>query len=171
MPHTSTTEERNERSPLLARHQSFLSESASSISIVSSSTLGTGSSDNCPSRSFPKPPTDEESHRVSDAAAGDSQRPSTASVARIVIVLLIGVFISNADGSLVLATHPVIASEFNDLSDSSWLFNSFALASAATQSLYGKLSDIYGRKVLVLVAYALFALGWFVLNTSVNKNS
>ncbi len=42
---------------------------------------------------------------------------------------------SNADGSLLLATHPVIASEFNDLPDSSWLITSFVLASAATQTL------------------------------------
>jgi hypothetical protein len=111
MPHTSTTEERNERSPLLARHQSFFSESTSSISIVPSSTLGAGSSDNGPSRSFPKPPTDEESDRVSDAAAGDSQRPSTASVARIVIVLLIGTLVSqnasprNTDAANIKALH------------------------------------------------------------------
>ncbi|KAF2021707.1 MFS general substrate transporter, partial [Aaosphaeria arxii CBS 175.79] len=70
-----------------------------------------------------------------------------------------GGFISNADGSLLLATHPVIASEFNALDDSSWLLTSFAIAQAATQPLYGKLSDIYGRKQLLLVAYALFGLG------------
>ncbi|OCK82915.1 major facilitator superfamily transporter [Lepidopterella palustris CBS 459.81] len=141
MPHSITTEEHNERSPLLGHHQSFPSEYSSSTSIVSGSISDSESSDNDPFRSLSKLPTDEESHRGS----------------------LLGVFISNADGSLVLATHPVIASEFNDLSDSSWLFTSFALAGAATQSLYGKLSDIYGRKALVLVAYALFALGCAVV--------
>ena len=54
---------------------------------------------------------------------------------RVIAVLLIGVFTSNADGSLVLATHPVIASEFNALSDSTWLFISFSLAGACTQAL------------------------------------
>ncbi|ORY11738.1 major facilitator superfamily domain-containing protein, partial [Clohesyomyces aquaticus] len=70
-----------------------------------------------------------------------------------------GAFISNADSSLVLATHPVIASEFDALHDSSWLLTSFALAAAATQPLYGKLSDIYGRKALLLSAYILFGAG------------
>jgi hypothetical protein len=37
------------------------------------------------------------------------------SVAHIVSVLLIGSFISNADGSLFYATHPIIASEFDAL--------------------------------------------------------
>lgn len=56
-------------------------------------------------------------------------------VLQVVVVLLIGMFVSNADGSLVMATHPLIASEFNDLEDSSWLFISFSLAGAATQGL------------------------------------
>lgn len=46
-----------------------------------------------------------------------------------------GVFTSNLDGSLTLATHPVIASEFQDLEDSSWLFISFWLAASCTQSI------------------------------------
>lgn len=58
-----------------------------------------------------------------------------------------------------MATHPVIASEFNALDDSSWLLTSFAIAASATLPLYGKLSDIYGRKTLLIVAYALFAIG------------
>lgn len=72
---------------------------------------------------------------------------------------MLGGFISNADTNLVLATHPIIASEFDALDDSSWLINSFALASAATQPLYGKLSDIYGRRSLLVLSYALFGIG------------
>jgi MFS family permease len=82
-----------------------------------------------------------------------------ASVGRIVCVLLIGSFISNADSSLLWATHPLIASEFNALHDSSWLIASFALAQAVSQPLYGKLSDIYGRKSMILLAYTFFAVG------------
>ncbi|KAI8958462.1 MFS general substrate transporter [Daldinia sp. FL1419] len=80
-------------------------------------------------------------------------------ISRVVLALLVGVFTGSADGSLVIATHPVIASEFNDLENSTWLFISFLLAGAATQSLYGKLSDIYGRKPVLLTSYALFAIG------------
>lgn len=39
------------------------------------------------------------------------------------------------DGSIVMATHPLIASEFNDLGNSTWLITGFALAGAVTQPL------------------------------------
>ncbi|KAK1995284.1 major facilitator superfamily transporter [Colletotrichum falcatum] len=83
----------------------------------------------------------------------------TAVVIKIVAILLVGTFTANADSSLVMATHPTIASEFDDLENSSWLFVAFALAGAATQTLYGKLSDVYGRRGLLMVAYTLFAIG------------
>ncbi|QKD58023.2 major facilitator superfamily domain-containing protein [Fusarium oxysporum Fo47] len=75
---------------------------------------------------------------VSDVERNSPDEPKTYShafIARVVVALLIGIFTSNADGSLVLATHPVIASEFGKLQDSSWLFISFMLASAASQTI------------------------------------
>ncbi|KAF3350864.1 Extracellular sulfatase SULF-1-like protein [Verticillium dahliae VDG2] len=104
-------------------------------------------------------PRDEEASVGRDGLAPTPR----AAVVRIVAILLLGTFTSNADGSLVLATHPTIASEFNDLEDSSWLFTAFALAGASTQAIYGKLSDIYGRRALLAVAYSLFALGCFIV--------
>ncbi|KAL2130069.1 hypothetical protein VTI74DRAFT_6926 [Chaetomium olivicolor] len=99
---------------------------------------------------------DEESQGRGEIEEGIGRRH----VARIISVLLIGIFVGHADGSILLATHPIIASEFNDLGNSSWLITSFALAGAATQTLYGKLSDIYGRKRLVIIAYLIFVVGW-----------
>ncbi|KAF7553459.1 hypothetical protein G7Z17_g3617 [Cylindrodendrum hubeiense] len=103
-------------------------------------------------------PADCESSNDSESTVS-KPKYSNSYIARVVAALLIGVFTSSIDASLVLATHPVIASEFGDLEDSSWLFISFMLAGAATQSLYGKLSDIYGRKPILIVCYGLFAVG------------
>jgi MFS family permease len=80
------------------------------------------------------------------------------------------VFIFHADHSLVLATHPSIGSEFNALEWSSWLFTSFGLAGAATQAVFGKLSDIYGRKPIILLSYAGFAIGWYVFHSTNSDN-
>ncbi|KAL3486219.1 major facilitator superfamily domain-containing protein [Aspergillus germanicus] len=84
---------------------------------------------------------------------------SNASVFGIIAVLLIGVFVANAEGSLVLATHGRISSEFNDFNNASWLVTSYVLAMTAAQPIYGKLSDIFGRTHMIIVAYAFFVLG------------
>ncbi|KAI1827756.1 major facilitator superfamily transporter [Xylaria intraflava] len=70
-----------------------------------------------------------------------------------------GLFTSNLDSSLVLATHPRIASEFDALDDSSWIFASFLLGGVVTQMLYAKLSDVYGRRVMLVFCYGLFGTG------------
>ncbi|KAL5313521.1 hypothetical protein ACEPPN_017941 [Leptodophora sp. 'Broadleaf-Isolate-01'] len=56
-------------------------------------------------------------------------------VAGVILILLIGVFIANADGSLVLATSGTISSEFNDLEGAGWLITSYTLAIGLGQSL------------------------------------
>ncbi|CAK7233854.1 hypothetical protein SBRCBS47491_008752 [Sporothrix bragantina] len=94
--------------------------------------------------------------------AADGAEPEVTinvSVAAILSVLLVGVFVSQADTSLVLATYGAIASEFHDLADASWLLSSYMLAMCVGHALYGKLSDIFGRKAMLQVAYALFFLG------------
>ncbi|KAF1981182.1 MFS general substrate transporter, partial [Aulographum hederae CBS 113979] len=74
-------------------------------------------------------------------------------------IFLLGIFISNADISLVLATHPLIASHFHALPSSSYLVTSYTLASCISQPITGALSSIYGRKPVLTASYLLFAVG------------
>ncbi|KAF2661455.1 MFS general substrate transporter [Lophiostoma macrostomum CBS 122681] len=157
--------EATERTPLVGEQGRRQSTTAEATSLLASDTVGSPH-DVRRSSVFSKNTADEEESDLQDHDA--SAINSSASVARIVSVLLIGGFISNADGSLLMATHPVIASEFNALDDSSWLLTSFALASVATLPLYGKLSDIYGRKPLLIVAYLLFAIGLVLVGVGRN---
>ncbi|KAL4878817.1 major facilitator superfamily domain-containing protein [Aspergillus karnatakaensis] len=94
-----------------------------------------------------------------DEADTNAHKDPNQSVAGTIAVLLIGVFVANAEGSLVLATYGRISSEFNDLKNASWLVTSYVLAMTAAQPIYGKLSDIFGRTKMILVAYLFFALG------------
>jgi hypothetical protein len=88
-----------------------------------------------------------------------SPSPSPSGTAATISLLLIGVFVANADGSLVLATNSAISSSFSALQSASWLTSSYVMANCAAQPIVGKLSDIFGRKAVLLVCYGLFALG------------
>ena len=68
------------------------------------------------------------------ASPKENEGAPSNSIVKVVLILILGSFTANADGSLVLATHATIASEFNALSTSSWIFISFSLAGAATQA-------------------------------------
>ena len=83
----------------------------------------------------------------------------TKSPLSILSLLLIAVFISNADGSLMMATYVTISSEFDSFGAAAWLTTSYTLAMCAAQPVAGKLSDIYGRKAVLLSSYAVFTLG------------
>ncbi|ETS86976.1 hypothetical protein PFICI_00804 [Pestalotiopsis fici W106-1] len=74
-------------------------------------------------------------------------------------ILLMGIFLSNAVSSVVIATNQHIASEFNALSSAAWLLTTYTLSQSASQPLYGKLSDIYGRRRCIIFSWLVFGLG------------
>lgn len=59
----------------------------------------------------------------------------------------------------MLATYSKVASEFHDFDSGSWIISAFIIAQCVAQPLYGKLSDIYGRKACLQTAYVLFGMG------------
>lgn len=73
--------------------------------------------------------------------------------------MLLGTFMSQVDWTFVLASYSTVASEFNDLSSGSWMLSVYILAQCAVQPLYGKLSDIYGRKSCLQASYVFFTIG------------
>jgi nitrate/nitrite transporter NarK len=96
---------------------------------------------------------------VEESGTENVEQPNSRSVISILSLLLVGVFISSADGTLVMATYTTISSEFKAFGDAAWLTTCYVLASCALQPLVGKLSDIYGRKPVLLISYAVFAVG------------
>ncbi|KAI9692323.1 MAG: hypothetical protein M1822_006554 [Bathelium mastoideum] len=104
---------------------------------------------------LPAHPDAEAAHLPS--AGGQDQTP--VSIISLVAIFCVGSFVSNADASFVIATHSTIASEFDSLSFSSWIMSTYTLAACISQPIYGKVSDLYGRKSVLTAAYVLFALG------------
>ncbi|KAF7589497.1 hypothetical protein BBP40_004204 [Aspergillus hancockii] len=78
----------------------------------------------------------------------------------------IGVFLASADESLVISTWSSIASQFHRLSEGSWLLVAYNFGYCVSLPVYGALSDMYGRKNVLLWAYFLFAVGCLACGAS-----
>ncbi|GJJ75913.1 hypothetical protein EMPS_08271 [Entomortierella parvispora] len=73
--------------------------------------------------------------------------------------LMLGIFLSSLDQTIVSVCTTKIASEFNSLNEIPWIGTAYLLTSTAFQPLYGKSSDIFGRKSTFLFAIGVFLLG------------
>jgi len=80
-------------------------------------------------------------------------------VAFITIGVMLSLLMSSLEATVVSTAMPTIVSELGDLSSYSWVFSAFMLASTTSVPLYGKLADLYGRRMLYIVAMTLFLVG------------
>lgn len=85
----------------------------------------------------------------------------------LMLVMLLAVLdqtvVSTALWTIVKDLDPV-----HGINHLSWVITSYLLASTATQPLYGKISDMYGRKPVFMIAIVLFLLGSVVCGLSQN---
>lgn len=77
----------------------------------------------------------------------------------VTIGIMLSLFLASMESTVVATATPTIVGELGGLSHFSWVFSAYMLASTTTVPLYGKLSDLYGRRNLYLVAMALFLVG------------
>jgi EmrB/QacA subfamily drug resistance transporter len=80
-------------------------------------------------------------------------------VLTILTGLLLGMFLAALDQTIVSTSIRRIGDDLNGLSVQAWVTTAFLITSTITTPLYGKLSDIYGRKPLFLIAITIFILG------------
>lgn len=73
--------------------------------------------------------------------------------------LALAMFLASLDQTIIATALPAITSDLGGLGQLSWLITVYHLASAATTPLWGKASDLYGRKRLLLTAITIFLLG------------
>ena len=77
----------------------------------------------------------------------------------VTIGIMLSLFLASMESTVVATATPTIVGELGGLSHFSWVFSAYMLASTTTVPLYGKLSDLYGRRNLYLIAMALFLVG------------
>lgn len=72
---------------------------------------------------------------------------------------MLTLMLASLDQTIVATAMPRIVQEFEGLSHLSWVFTSYMLAAAVTVPIYGKLTDIFGRRNLILIAVVIFLTG------------
>src|ERR1700761_7121886 len=80
-------------------------------------------------------------------------------VRTILMSLLVTMFLAALDQTIVATALPTIGRQFRDVSNLSWVITAYLLASTAVAPLFGTLSDIYGRRAMVIAALSLFIAG------------
>ncbi|OAA45315.1 major facilitator superfamily transporter [Beauveria brongniartii RCEF 3172] len=75
------------------------------------------------------------------------------------IAIMTNVFLYGFDGTITASTYAVISSEFGAANKASWLTTSYLITSAAFQPLYGRVSDIFGRRMCFFISSVAFAIG------------
>ncbi len=88
--------------------------------------------------------------------------PTPMSHRQILLVfsgLMLGMLLAALDQTIVATALPTIVGELGGLDHLSWVVTSYLLASTASAPLYGKVSDIYGRKIVFQFAISVFLVG------------
>jgi EmrB/QacA subfamily drug resistance transporter len=82
--------------------------------------------------------------------------------------LLVVVLLAALDQTIVSTALPTIVGELGGIEHLSWVVTSYLLAATVVTPLYGKLGDLYGRKLLLQVAVVIFLIGSILCGLSQN---
>ena len=80
-------------------------------------------------------------------------------VRTILMSLMLTMFLAALDQTIVATALPTIGRQFHDVSSLSWVITAYLLASTAVAPVFGTLSDIYGRRAMIITALSLFIAG------------
>ncbi len=82
-----------------------------------------------------------------------------AEIRPIVLGVCLSMFLSALNQTIIATALPTIGRDFNDFENLSWLITAYLLTSTIAAPLFGKLSDIYGRRKVMMTALGIFTLG------------
>jgi EmrB/QacA subfamily drug resistance transporter len=73
--------------------------------------------------------------------------------------VMLGMFLAALEATVVGTAMPTVIASLGGLDRYSWVFSAYLLTSTVTVPVWGRLSDLYGRRVLYLIGIAFFLLG------------
>src|SRR3954449_1676030 len=86
-------------------------------------------------------------------------QPKTRRLGFVIGALLLVMLLASLDQTIVSTALPTIVRELGGLEHISWVVTAYLLALTVVTPLYGKLGDLYGRKVVLQAALVIFLVG------------
>src|SRR5689334_22681354 len=97
---------------------------------------------------------------IADSPPIAPRAPLTPDEVRAILgSLMLAMFLAALDQTIVATALPTIGRQFHDVSSLSWVITAYLLASTAVAPVFGTLSDIYGRRAMIIVSLSLFVAG------------
>lgn len=98
-----------------------------------------------------------------DTDADDRDKPRLEMTAKrrwaVTIGVMTGMFLAALEATVIGTAMPTVIASLGGLNHYSWVFSAYLITSTITVPVWGKLSDIYGRRVLYQIGIAIFLLG------------
>lgn len=108
--------------------------------------------------------------KTNPATAEHPVERSHSEIMVIVSALMLAMLLAALDQTIVSTALPKIASDLKGLSKYSWVATSYLLTSAVATPLYGKISDMFGRKKIFQSAIIIFLIGSALCGLSQTMN-
>ena len=99
---------------------------------------------------------------MNDAAAKIEQQLAPldhAAIMAIMMGIMLAMFLSALEQTIVAPALPTIGRVLGDVENLSWVVTAYLLANVVATPLFGKLSDIHGRRRMMLIAIVIFIAG------------
>src|SRR3954465_10279936 len=92
---------------------------------------------------------------VTGAPAQFTHRQIMVTMSGLVVAMLLAML----DNMIVAPAIPTIVGELGGLQHLAWVTTGYVLASTVATPIWGKLGDLYGRRIIFTIAVAIFLLG------------
>ena len=92
-------------------------------------------------------------------APQESVQLSHSAIHAIMMGIMLAMFLSALEQTIVAPALPTIGRTLGDVGNLSWVVTAYLLANTAATPLFGKLSDIHGRRRMMLFAIVMFVAG------------
>ncbi|MGG3738422.1 MDR family MFS transporter [Aeribacillus pallidus] len=98
--------------------------------------------------------------------AADSESEKRTKRPLVLASVMLAMFMAAVEATIVSTAMPSIVAEIGGFSKYSWIFSAYLLMNAVTVLIYGKLSDLFGRKPILNIGITFFLIGSILCGTA-----